>query len=133
MANSKVGYKSPPTYTQFKPGQSGNAKGRPKGRKNSATMLQAIVNEKMEARIDGKIRRLSKLELIFHQLVAKALKGDSKASAEVMKLVGQYEATNAQSSDSGPRGGVLVVPGISSIDEWENAAMAQQQKLISGA
>ena len=33
-----IGYKKPPRDTQFKPGQSGNFKGRPKGAKNFATV-----------------------------------------------------------------------------------------------
>ena len=34
-----VGYKKPPKRTQFKPGQSGNPRGRPKGTKNLKTDL----------------------------------------------------------------------------------------------
>ena len=41
MANQKyeVGYGKPPVHTQFKPGQSGNPKGRPKGAKNKRPKL----------------------------------------------------------------------------------------------
>ena len=35
----EVGYKKPPIHTRFKPGVSGNPKGRPKGTKNLATDL----------------------------------------------------------------------------------------------
>jgi hypothetical protein len=31
--DSRVGYKRPPQHSKFKPGQSGNPKGRPKGAK----------------------------------------------------------------------------------------------------
>jgi hypothetical protein len=31
MDDEKVGYKRPPKATQFKPGKTGNARGRPKG------------------------------------------------------------------------------------------------------
>ncbi len=34
-----VGYRKPPKHTRFKPGQSGNPRGRPKGTKNLKTDL----------------------------------------------------------------------------------------------
>ena len=42
-----IGYKRPPTAHCFKHGQSGNPAGRPKGRKQFATLLQEIVNRKV--------------------------------------------------------------------------------------
>ena len=35
--DGQVGYRKPPVHTRFKPGQSGNPKGRPKGPRNLAT------------------------------------------------------------------------------------------------
>ena len=37
----KVGYRKPPVETQFKPGQSGNPNGRPKGSRSSAKRSHA--------------------------------------------------------------------------------------------
>ena len=42
-----IGYKKPPLHTQYKPGQTGNPKGRPKGVKNLSTDLQ----EELESKI----------------------------------------------------------------------------------
>ena len=38
----EVGYGKPPKAHQFKPGQSGNPKGRPRGAKSEATILREI-------------------------------------------------------------------------------------------
>jgi Family of unknown function (DUF5681) len=76
---SEVGYKKPPQATQFKPGKSGNPKGRPKGAKNFGT----VISDELETRIaiteNGKRRKISKREAIAKQLVNKAASGDAKA------------------------------------------------------
>jgi hypothetical protein len=48
----KVGYGRPPKATQFKPGKSGNPKGRPKGPKSVGAVLQD--NPSSKARSDRK-------------------------------------------------------------------------------
>jgi hypothetical protein len=59
-----VGYKKPPRHTQFKPGMSGNAKGRPKGAKNFATVLEHELRARIEVTENGKRKRISKREAI---------------------------------------------------------------------
>lgn len=42
---NEVGYQKPPEETQFKPGETGNPNGRPKGRKNLATVIRELEAE----------------------------------------------------------------------------------------
>lgn len=80
-----VGYKQPPRHTQFKPGQSGNPKGRPK----KPATLPDIFSKELQTRIpiinNGKRKRVSLLEAIVKQHLNKAANGDSKAAAMVLK------------------------------------------------
>ena len=43
-SDDDVGYGKPPRSRRFKPGQSGNPKGRPKGAKNRDTILRELLN-----------------------------------------------------------------------------------------
>jgi hypothetical protein len=87
----KVGYKRPPKSGRFKPGRSGNPRGRPKGTKNFNALLRSALDEKVTARIDGKTKAISKLEAIVLKLVNDAAGGDPKARAEVIGLLPKLE------------------------------------------
>jgi hypothetical protein len=74
-----VGYRRPPRATQFKPGQSGNPNGRPKGAKNFATALRTELDARVTITENGKRRTVSKREVIAKQVVNKAAAGDPRA------------------------------------------------------
>ncbi len=73
-----VGYKRPPLATRFKSGQSGNPKGRPKGSRNFATVLQAELNTPVTIRENGRRKKITKREGVAKQLVNKGVAGDPK-------------------------------------------------------
>ena len=75
----EVGYGRPPRAHQFKPGESGNPKGRPKGAKSEASILQSLLNKKIEIRESGKARKITVLEAILLRVVEDGLKGNLKA------------------------------------------------------
>lgn len=76
----KVGYKKPPTATQFKKGQSGNPKGRPKGSTNFATMFKQVMDEKVVVReANGKARTITKFRAAITQVMNKAAAGNLQA------------------------------------------------------
>lgn len=87
-----VGYKKPPTHSQFKKGQSGNPKGRPKGVKNLATDLQEEMTAKIQITEDGKTQMVTKQRAMVKRLVAKALSGDNRSASTLLKLIESIEA-----------------------------------------
>lgn len=83
------GYGKPPKEHQFKPGQSGNPKGRARGSRGLKTDLGAELRSRVTITENGKTRRATKQQVMLKSLVAKAAKGDSKAAAQVLAMTMQ--------------------------------------------
>jgi hypothetical protein len=84
-ASYHVGYGKPPKRHQFRPGQSGNREGRPKGAKNAATTLREILDRKIEVRTGSILRKIRVLDAILTRIAETALKGDTKAAAFLLQ------------------------------------------------
>ena len=117
--DDSVGYGMPPKHSRFKKGQSGNPKGRPKGKKNRTTVVTEMLDEVTTVTEGGKARRMTKLEIIVAVLINKALKGDKKAIDMVLQL--QRETQLGEVATPGGTG-VLKVPGMVGADVWEALA-----------
>jgi hypothetical protein len=81
-----VGYGKPPRHTRFKPGQSGNPKGRQKGNKSFKTTVGEILNEKVKVHTSRGTKQITKLEALVHTSMNNALKGDAKAADQVLRM-----------------------------------------------
>lgn len=81
-----VGYGKPPRKNRFQPGHSGNPKGRPKGTKNTTTLLRQVLDSKIELRTGGRPRKISVREGILTRIAERALKGDTKSATFVLQL-----------------------------------------------
>jgi hypothetical protein len=75
----EIGYRRPPKNTQFKPGNSGNPKGRPKGSKNFITLLEEELDQPVIVNENGRKKKLSRRQAMAKRIVADALQGDRKA------------------------------------------------------
>ena len=82
-----VGYGKPPKRAQFKPGRSGNPRGRPKGTKNLKTDLLEELGEKILVHEGDQARNISKQRAVVKSLVARTLKGDGRAANTLMSMM----------------------------------------------
>ena len=83
---AEVGYRKPPKSTQFKPGQSGNSKGRPKGVQNFETDLQQTLRAPVEIKNAKGTRTVTTQQALLQTLAAKALDGDIRANQQLIAL-----------------------------------------------
>lgn len=86
-----VGYGKPPKHSRFRKGISGNRKGRPKARRNFATVLAKILEETIVINDNGVRKTVTKLDAALKQLVNKAASGDLIALRQLTALARSAE------------------------------------------
>lgn len=82
----EVGDRRPPKNSQFKPGISGNPKGRPKGSVNLRTRVAQQLRQPVTVTRNGRQVKMRKGDLIALQIVDAAAKGDLKAAMFAVRL-----------------------------------------------
>jgi hypothetical protein len=83
-----IGYGRPPIGTRFRPGQSGNPKGRPKGARSAAAMARSALERKIRVTEAGSQRTMSVREVALRLQAEKAIAGDAKALNFLLALEG---------------------------------------------
>lgn len=91
VSDVPVGYGRPPRQSQFRPGQSGNPRGRPKGVKNLSTDVSEELAERILVSEGGKPSKVTKQRALLKTLLAKALKGDVRAAVQIISLTPMAE------------------------------------------
>jgi Family of unknown function (DUF5681) len=97
-----VGYGKPPVASRFKPGTSGNAKGRRKGSKNFKTLIKEAMTSPILIQEGATSRRVSKIEGVVLRQLQSALKGDERsamASIKMAMLVGLLDDSDKTASE----------------------------------
>ena len=89
--NYEVGYGKPPRHTRFQKGRSGNPAGRPRGKKNLATLLSDALDQKIIVVENGRRKKISKREAIVTQLVNKSASADLKATQILLAMLRDVE------------------------------------------
>lgn len=86
MATDKAGYRNPPKHSRYKPGQSGNPKGRPKRKPNAVIdIIKDTLAAPIQYREQGRAKTITRAELGLRKLVDNAVRGDLAAAATVLR------------------------------------------------
>ena len=92
MAAYEVGYGKPPIAGQFKPGISGNPRGRPKRQPSAvADHIDDVLAMPMSFREKGRQRIGTRGEVILKVVIDRALAGDLSAAQDLLGLIRQAE------------------------------------------
>ena len=82
----QIGYGRPPLHTRVQPGQKLNPKGRPRGSKNTATLVKEELDRKVAVREGSRVTKVTKRQVAIRNLSNKAAAGDAKALVTLIGL-----------------------------------------------
>jgi hypothetical protein len=86
----EIGYSRPPVATRFQPGVSGNPRGRPKGLKSVADIVEQALARRVRITEHGRSTTLPLIEVAIRQMAAQGARGDLKAIHALLALRDRY-------------------------------------------
>jgi Family of unknown function (DUF5681) len=129
--DGSIGYGRPPMHTRFKPGQSGNVKGRPRGSKNLTTTMTKELNQKVTINENGRRKKITMREAIAKQALNKAAGGNSSLIRALLTLIPMFE-TRSEESQAVRSEPTPLPPGIVSLFHGAFAIVAEHGALPPG-
>ena len=93
-----VGYRKPPRATRFTKGQSGNAGGRPRGRRREAP-YEVVLGQMVTIREGGIERRVAAAEAFLLQLTKRGLEGDGAAAHATLAVIEEITERSSTHED----------------------------------
>jgi hypothetical protein len=94
-----VGYGRPPKHSRFRPGQSGNPSGRRRGTEGHRRLLEEALEQPITIHEDGRTFTIRHSEAMYRSLVARAIQGDMRAAALIIRLADRLGLSNPADND----------------------------------
>jgi hypothetical protein len=86
LEGGAVGYCQPPVRSRFKPGHSGNPKGRPKQPRNLWGEAKEVYMGTIAVREGDKKTQVTRITALVRMLLDKGLQGDTRAALSALKI-----------------------------------------------
>ncbi len=86
----QVGYGKPPKHTRFQKGRSGNPAGKKRPPEGPGQIFHRLLRENVTVTENGRRRAMSKLELVFSQLINKAASGNEKNFKLFLEMMNRF-------------------------------------------
>ena len=120
----EVGYGRPPAHTRFKPGNSGNPKGRPKGARGLNTLARELLTARVPVRTASGEKRMHRIEAVLHKTFELALKGNPRALSQVLSLYASAVPETAVAESAAPAE-ELTMTDLAILEEFK-ASLSQE-------
>jgi len=121
------GYGKPPKASQFKPKAAGKRRGKP-----DQLDVTKVLSEPVDVRRDGVTQAMTPFEIALRAQIKKAVKDRTiSAILHVLGVAERYDLIKP-APQAARRGGVLVVPGRYTKEQWEALFSAADTKRKGG-
>jgi hypothetical protein len=87
VTDHEIGYRKPPKHSRFKPGTSGNPKGRPRRKPSGAAeVIKNALSALIQYREQGRVKTTTRTELGLRMIIDAAVKGNLAAADHILTI-----------------------------------------------